>query len=127
MGLTVAKNFLTAEALIYVIVALQFLSTIYKYFHILYYNPQAEWCSTITELWGWISVAQWLFIIYDIHSSLLNLTILAIAMIAFFPTPQMLILLETKVKNVLQRTDRQRNKDYHVYLLTYYVYLFLRG
>jgi hypothetical protein len=38
--LTVTKNFVSPGSLIYVIVVMQFISSLYKYFHILYHNPE---------------------------------------------------------------------------------------
>ena len=108
--LTVAKNFISPEALIYVIAVLQFMSSAYKYFHIEYYNPEIEWCSTITEIWGWVSVIQWAFLIYGMRFTVLNLAIFAIGLMVYFPSAPMLIILERKVKNVLARAERQRSK-----------------
>jgi hypothetical protein len=81
----------------------------------------------VTEIWGWLSVVQWALLIYDMRFSILNLALIPIGLMVFRPNARLLVFLESKVKKVMKRAERQRSKEHYIYVLIYYVHISVKG
>jgi hypothetical protein len=81
----------------------------------------------VTEIWGWLSVVQWALLIYDMRFSILNLALIPIGLMVFRPNARLLVFLESKVKKLMKRAERQRSKEHYIYVLIYYVHISVKG
>ena len=112
--------FLESSIFMYFVVAFTIIINFYKWHKIIYYFPEAEWCSIMGSVWSWVELIKFLLRVNHFHFYSIDVLILFLGYFYFFPPSKIVVLLENKLVKSLRVMRKAGNSEAEILICVYY-------